>query len=210
MSMRLRTLSSGFIFNFPSDFLLPEVVNDYKYYIDGFKLPYTNIIDYLNSTIKSVSIPGLKLSPNEQTILRGKKMAYKPATPVQDLVSTHDITVTFNDYDGHGNYFLMKDIFRKHYLDTEHLHINPFTITTLDMWRNAIYQIRLYQLIATDLSDVLLDYSVQKINAPEFTVTFRFNWSEEEFLFNQKKFLDLGNPKILGNSSPVFPSILRK
>ena len=167
-------------------------------------MPYDNIIDYLTSTIKSISYPGLSLTPNEQTILRGKKMAYKPSTPAQDLVATHEITVTFNDIDGHANYFLMDDIFQKHYLDTDHLHINPFTITTLDMWRNSVWQIRFYQLIAVSLSDTLLDYSVQKVNAPEFSVTFRFNWIEKEFLFNKTKILSTDNASnVLGNSSPL-------
>ena len=204
MSVRLRTLSSGFIFNFPSDFLPQEVTNDFAGFLDAYHMPYDNIIDYLNSTIKSISYPGLSLTPNEQTILRGKKMAYKPATPAQDLVSTHEITVTFNDIDGHANYFLMDDIFQKHYLDTDHLHINPFTITTLDMWRNSVWQIRFYQLIAVSLSDTLLDYSTQKVNAPEFSVTFRFNWIEKEFLFNKTKILSTDNASnVLGNSSPL-------
>ena len=204
MSLRLRTLSSGFIFNFPSDFLPQEVINDFSGFIDAYHMPYDNIIDYLNSTIKSVSYPGISLTPVEQKIMRGKVMAYKPSVPAQDLVATHDITVTFNDIDGHANYFLMDDIIMKHYLDTDHLHINPFTVTTLDMWRNSVWQIRYYQLIAMNLSDTLLDYSVQKVNAPEFSVTFRFNWIEKEFLFNKTKILATNNSSnVLGNSSPL-------
>lgn len=204
MSLRLRTLSSGFIFNFPSDFLPLQVTNDFKGYLDAYRMPYDNIIDYLNSTIKSITYPGLGINPNEQTILNGKKMAYRPATPAQDLVTTHEITVTFNDIDGSSNYFLMDDIIQKHYLDPDHIHINPFVITTLDMWRNSVWEIRLYQLIATSLSDKLLDYSVQKVNAPEFSVTFRFNWIEKEFVFNKTKILSTYNKSsILGNSSPT-------
>ena len=80
------------------------------------------------STIKSVSFPGLNVTPPQQTIIRGKKIAYKPATPVQDIVASHEFTVTFRDVDGHANYMLMYDIMQKHYLDTENLFIEPFTI----------------------------------------------------------------------------------
>jgi hypothetical protein len=201
--MRLSTLSSSFIFNFPSDFLKPEVLADYKGFLENWNMPYDSIIDYLNSTIKSVTFPGLSLTPNEQKILRGKVIAYKPSTPVQDLVTTHDFTVTFRNVDGNANYMLMYDIFQKHYLDTEHLHINPFTITTLDMWRNGIYRIKYYQLIAVKMSELTFDYSVQKVNAAEFTVDFRFNFIDLEFLLNKTKILDVGNPSVLGNSAPI-------
>jgi len=201
--MRLSTLSSSFIFQFPSDFLPPLVLHDYKGFLEKYQMPYDNIIDYLNSTIKSVSFPGLAIAAPSQTIIRGKKISYKPATPVQDIVASHEITVTFRDVDGHANYMLMYDIFQKHYLDTEHLFIQPFTITTLDMWRNSVYQIRFYQLIAMNLSECLFDYSVQKINPAEFTVTFNFNFIELDFLMNNTKILDPGNPDVLGNSLPL-------
>ena len=201
--MRLSTLSSSFIFQFPSDFLPPMVLNDYKGFLDKYQMPYDNIIDYLNSTIKSVNFPGLAITPVSQTIIRGKKILQKPATPVQDIVSSHEITVTFRDVDGHANYMLMYDIFQKHYLDTEHLFIQPFTITTLDMWRNSVYQIRFYQLIALNLSECNFDYSVQKINPAEFTVTFNFNFIELDFLLNKTKIIDAGNPAVLGNSLPL-------
>jgi len=172
-------------------------------FLEKYQMPYENIIDYLNSTIKSVSFPGLSITLPEQKILRGKRIAYKPATPDQDIVASHEITVTFRDVDGHANYMLMYDIFQKHYLDTDHLFINPLTITTLDMWRNSVYQIRFYQLVAMNLSECLFDYSVQKINAAEFTVTFNFNFIELDFLLNKTKIIDVGNPAVLGNSLPI-------
>jgi hypothetical protein len=207
--MRLSTLSSSFIFQFPSDFLPPTVLNDYRGFLEKYKMPYENIIDYLNSTIKSVSFPGLAVNLPSQTIIRGKKISYKPATPVQDIVASHEITVTFRDVDGHANYMLMYDIFQKHYLDTQNLFIQPLTITSLDMWRNSVYQIRFYQLIAMNLSECLFDYSVQKINPAEFSVTFNFNFIELDFLLNKTKIVDLANPSVLGNSNPnVVPIIL--
>lgn len=201
--MRLGTLASSFIFQFPSDFLPIEVINSYKGFLEAYHMPYDNIIDYINSTIKSVSFPGLSLNPNEQKILRGKQIAYKPATPAQDLVQTHEITVTFKDFDGHVNYFLMYQIFQEHYLDHDHLHINPFVITTLDMFRNAVYRITFYQLIMMNLSELKLDYSIQKINPNEFSVTFRFNFIDVEFLYGKSKILDVGSKNVIGNSNPI-------
>lgn len=201
--MRLPSLSSSYIFNFPSDFLLPEVVNNYNGFIEYYHMPYDNIIDYINSTIRTVTCPGLSINVAEQRILRGKVMAYKPSTPVQDIFTSHEFTVTFNSIDGHANYMLLLEIFQKHYLDTDNLYIKPFIVTFLDPWRNAIYRMEYHQLIAISLSDILLDNSVQKISFPEFTLTFRFNFMNLEFLMNKDKIIDIGNKAVLGNSSPI-------
>ena len=38
-----------------------------------------------------------------------------------------------------------------------------------------------------------LHYSQQKINAKEFTLTFKFNFVDVEFLLNKSKILELGS-----------------
>ena len=163
MSLRLPSMPSSFIFSFPSDFITTETAQKYVGFLDAYHMQYDNIIDYLNSSIKSVTFPGLSLTPAEQHILRGKSISYKPSVPAEDLVTTNEINITFNDIDGHANYFLVYQLFLDHYLDTENLFINPFTVTTLDMWRNSVYQIKYYQLIAMSLSDMLFDCTLLSI-----------------------------------------------
>lgn len=200
--MLIPSLSSNFIFNFPNDFLPRDVISDYGGLIDQFHLPYENVIDLLNSTIKSVSCPGLKIETVKQNILRGKEINYKPSKPVQDILSSHEFVVTFGSVLCDINYMLCFDIFQKHYLDIAN-YIEPFVVIALDPWRNGFYKFKYYQLIAVDLSDNTFDYSVQKINPKEFTMTFKFNFMELELLINKKKILDLGNKNVLGNSSPL-------
>jgi hypothetical protein len=53
------------------------------------------------------------------------------------------------------------------------------------------------------MSELTFDYSIQKVNAAEFTVDFRFNFIDLEFLLNKTKILDVGNPNVLGNSTPI-------
>lgn len=180
-----------------------EVLNDYNGILEEYRMYYyDNIIDYLNSTILNVSYPGMSVEIVKQTQLRSKERAFKPSTHPQDLVSSHEFTVTFRSVDNDMNYFLCLDIFNKHYLDNDNLFIQPFVLTSLDIFRNAVYQIRFYELIAVSLSENLFDYSIQKINPKEFTMTFRFNYFENEFLFNKRKIIDKGsslggNPLIL-------------
>lgn len=191
--MRLSSQSSQFIFNLPSDFLPQEIVNTYTPILSKNWIQYENVIDYLNSTIKSVSFPGLSIQTPEQTLYHGKKRAYKPATNVNDIVSSREFQVVFRSVDSDLNYWLVFDIFQKHYLDVINLYINPFMITAVDVHRDAIYRIKYFEIIAITLSEIIFDYSQQKLNAKEFTLSFKFNFVEIEFLLNQSKVMELGS-----------------
>jgi hypothetical protein len=151
---------------------------------------YDTVLDYLNSTIKSVSFPGISIETPEQNLIRGKVRAYKPSKNVQDIVTSHEFTVTFRSVDSDLNYWLAYDIFSKHYLDVVNLYINPFLLTAVDIWRDAIYRIKFFEIIAISLSDNTFDYSQQKTNSKEFTVTFKFNFIDVEFILDKSKVLE--------------------
>ena len=160
-------------------------------------MQYDNVIDYLNSTIKSVNFPGVSIETPEQTLVRGKKRAYKPAKNIQDILSSREITVTFRSVDANLNYWLVYDIFSKHYLDVINLYIKPLSITAVDIWRDAIYRIRFYEIIAMSLGEMTFEYHQQKTNAKEFTLVFKFNFTDIEFLLNQSKVLELGTLPVI-------------
>jgi len=196
--MRLSSQSSQFVFNLPTDFLPQEIINTYTPILEKNWIQYENVIDYLNSTIKSVDYPGLQIETNQQNLIRGKVRAYKPAKNVQDILTSKDMKITFRSVDADLNYWICYDIFTKHYLDVENLYINPFVITALDIWRDAIYRIKFFEIMLINLSENTFDYSLQKVSAKEFTLTFKFNFTDVEFLLNKSKVLELGTvPKII-------------
>ena len=190
--MRLSSQGSQFIFNLPSDFIKQEIIDTYSPILEKNWIQYENVIDYINSTIKSVNFPGIGIDMPKQTNMRGKERQFKPAKNVQDITSTHDLTVTFRSVDSDLNYWLSFDILTKHYLDVENSFVSPFTITCVDIHRDAIYVIRFYEIILKGLSDNTFNYSQQKFNAKEFTMNFHFNFYDIEFLLNRSKVLELG------------------
>jgi hypothetical protein len=195
--MRISSQSSSFIFSLPSDFLPQEIINTYSPILEKNWIQYENVIDYLNSTIKSVNYPGLNITTPEQRLIRGKVRAYKPSTNVQDILASHELAVVFRSVDADLNYWLAYDIFTKHYLDVTNMYIKPFMITAVDIWRDAIYRIKFMELIAISLSDNTFDYSQQKTNAKEFTLTFKFNFTDVEFLLNKSKVLETTNIPVI-------------
>jgi hypothetical protein len=196
--VRISSQSSQFVFSLPSDFIPQEIMNTYTPILEKNWIQYDNVIDYLNSTIKSVTYPGLSFDTPSQNLIRGKIRVYKPATNIQDIVTNHEITITFRSVDSDLNYWIMYDIFTKHYLDTDNLYINPLTITALDIWRDALYNIRFSEIISFNLSENKFSYSDQKVQAKEFAMTLKFNFTDVEFILNKSKVLELGSvPSII-------------
>lgn len=201
--MRLSSQSSQFVFNLPQNFLKPDIIETYKPILEKNWVQYENIIDYLNSTIKSINFPGISFEPNKQILMRGKERQFKPAKNVQDIATTHDLTITFRSVDSDLNYWLMFDIITKHYLDVSNSFLDPFSMTCLDIHRDAIYTIKFYEIIVKSLNENTFNYSQQKINAKDFTMTFHFNFYDIEFLLNKSKLLESGDvPKIIQNYGP--------
>jgi hypothetical protein len=190
--MRLSSQSSQFIFNLPSDFLPSEIIQTYNPILEKNWIQYENVIDYINSTVKSVNFPGISFDMPKQMAMRGKERMFKPAKNVQDITTTHDLTVTLRSVDSDLNYWLMFDILSKHYLDTERAFLSPFTITCVDIHRDAIYAIRFYEIILKGMGENTFNYSQQKVQSKDFTLNFHFNFYDIEFLLNKSKVLELG------------------
>jgi hypothetical protein len=190
--MRLSSQSSQFIFNLPGDFIKPETINTYQPILEKNWVQYENVIDYLNSTIKSVNFPGLSFEMPKQIVMRGKERQFKPSKNVQDITTTHDLTITFRSVDSDLNYWLMFDLLTKHYMDVENAFLNPFTITCVDIHRDALYVIRFYEIILKSLSENTFNYSQQKVTSKDFTLAFHFNFYDIEFMLDKSKVLELG------------------
>ena len=199
--MRLSSQSSQFIFNLPGDFLKPETINTYQPILEKNWVQYENVIDYLNSTIKSVNFPGLSFEMPKQIVMRGKERQFKPAKNVQDLTTTKDLTVTFRSVDSDLNYWIIFDIMTKHYLDNDNQFVKPFTITCVDIHRDAIYNIRFFEIIIKNLQEINFNYTQQKVMPKDFTMQFHFNFFDVEFLLDQRKILEQGDvPQIINTS----------
>lgn len=191
--MRLSSQGSQFVFNLPQDFIPQEILNSYTPLLEKNWVQYENVLDYLNSTIKSINLPGISFDTPQQMLIRGKVRKFKPSTNVQDILTTHEATVNFRSVDSDLNYWILFDIIIKHYLNTDTNFLKPFSISVVDIHRDAIYTIHLKEIIIKSFSDLQFDYSQQKINSKEFTMTLHFNFYDIEFNLDKSKLLELGD-----------------
>ncbi len=154
-------------------------------------MQYENVIDYLNSTIKEISSPGLSVDTPTQRIKRGKEINFKPATNINDIMASRELDITFRSVDSDLNYWILFDMFVKHYLDVEQLFVTPFILQAVDIHRDVIYQINFREVILRTQSELRFSYNDQAFNEKTFTVTFSFNFIDIEFKLDESKVLAL-------------------
>lgn len=186
--MRLNTVSNQFIFNLPMNFVNPDIANEYQPLLRKNFVQYENVIDYLNSTIKGVNLPGLGLNMPSQRQIYGKETWQRPATNVNDIITSHDLIVKFRSVDSDLNYFILYDIFINSYQANVGVYIEDFILVCLDNRRDAIYNIYFHETNFLSMDGNELDYSHQRANPKEFTVTFRFNYYKLEYLLATKSY----------------------
>jgi hypothetical protein len=145
-----------------------------------------------------VNFPGISFEMPTQIRMRGKERNFKPAKNPQDIITTRQLQVTFRSVDSDLNYWLLFDILNKHYLDTENQWLDPFTITALDIHRDAIYVIKFYEIIINSINENMFNYSSQKVTSKDFVVSINFNFYDVEFLLDKSKVLELGSlPQVI-------------
>lgn len=194
--MRVNTTSSNFVFQFPTDIIHESIVERYTPLLEKNWVQYENVIDYINSTIKEVSFPGLALDTPTQTLMRGKQRNYKPVTNINDIASTRELTITFRRVDSDINYWIIYDMFTNNYLDVENTFAEPFQLIALDIFRDAIYTVNFKEIILTNLSEIIFAYNQQAFNEQLFTMTFNYNFLDIDFMLNQDKILRLSDDQI--------------
>lgn len=194
--MRISSQGSQFVFNLPSDFLSQPVMDTYVPILEKNWVQYENVIDYLNSTIKEISAPGLSVETPTQRIKRGKEINFKPATNVNDIMASREIDITFRSVDSDLNYWILFDMFVKHYLDVNQLFVTPFILQAVDIHRDVIYQINFREVILKTQSELRFSYNDQAFNEKTFTITFSFNFIDIEFKLDNSKVLSLDDSEL--------------
>jgi hypothetical protein len=186
--MRLTSQNNAFVFSFPRDAITKKVMDMYKTFIDRSHVQYDDVLDYLNSTIKSITFPGMSFDTPEQIIYHGKSIKYKSSKNIQDTLNK-DITITFKTVDAHTNYFMIQHLVADNYLDIGEkpydqtkIFCPPFILCILDWNRDGIYYLKFDKIVYTGLSDFTFDYGDSLIEEKTFTMTFTFNFYELEYI----------------------------
>lgn len=172
--MLLNSKYSNFLFTFPIDFFPKEIKEKYKIVFNRNNVIFTNLENYVNYTIQSVSWPAITLETVQQEFQNVIK-TYKGGREAERYID-RSIEVTFKTTDSYLNYFIMQDTLFHYWKlgETNKMFLPDLTLQVLDHYGYRIVTLLLRDTVFSGLSALELSYSS---NIPEFrTFTASFNF----------------------------------
>lgn len=184
--MNLNTLNNQFYFSLPADFIPTGYEERYMKLLGNRRKLYSSVLDYLNSTIQTISYPAIKFPVvSNPQIVKRKIIKWKTVGNIFDLFDD-TITVTFLNVDGNLNYLIFQDILINHYLNVDNPYDKPILITLLDQNRNAMYHIQYRSVIWTGISDNTFAFNDQVIQNKTFSMTFEYGYIDYEYVADKR------------------------
>ena len=195
-----------FRFEIPKDYIPEEVLDKYNDILRKTPGVITNAIDYLNESIKGITIPGItdiiteqyQVSTNDIPLLTtptiGGKInrepnhtnsTYSSVNPIDKI--EREITVTFRMNQGLLNYFMLYEtlfhrICKPELYETAH---DQFVIQLLSQQGNIISKILLFQPKLSQIDGLEFDYSKSERQEDTFSVRFVYNNIDFDFCYKQ-------------------------
>lgn len=177
----LNSRFSNFLLNFPKGWFYPEVIEMYDPFFRRTKSPYTNLVDFMNFTIQSVSWPAIAI----ETVTQDKKDAQITYKNGWDLTrqTEKNLTITFRTTEGFLNYFVMKsqlEMFFAKGKDAKNDVVLPdLNLLVLDHYGYLVLRQNMKGIVFMGLSELELS---QSSNVPEYrTFTCDFKYSTLSF-----------------------------
>ena len=180
----LNSKFSNFRLNFPKNWFYPEIIETYDQYFRKSMIPYTNLTDYINFTIQSVSWPALAIETVTQT-KKDAEITYKSGWDL-NRQTEKNLTITFRTTEGFLNYFVMRSQLEMYYEQGKTAKNNVFVpdlnLMMLDHYGYLILTQKMKYVVYMGLSELELS---QSANVPEYrTFTADFKYSELSFIKN--------------------------
>lgn len=170
-----------FIFNFPTEFVPKEINDKYMVFLDNTHKPYNNVLDYINSTIYDVTIPGMSFSTVDQTKIYGKRRTFRGGTSPYDAYSP-DFNINLKNADFIVSYMIIKDCLFYHFIKNKKPFLSEFMVTTLDDEDREMFKLYIKELVPTSQSDTRLGNQLKDENSEIYTISFKYNFLDIEFI----------------------------
>jgi hypothetical protein len=178
----LNSTNEGFIFNFPPDFVPKAVENRYKIFLEDQQLPYGSVVDYLNHTVKEITLPSLTFPTVSQAKMYGKERKMRGSASPYDVYA-REFNIVVSNKDSNASYWIFHDCLMLNYTIPDKPFISDFLITILDINRRETFKVYLKEVLEGSLSDLRLAYNQGADHEEkDLTITFSCNFIDIEYV----------------------------
>lgn len=194
--LSLNTRVDGFKFRFPKEFIVDELKEKYGKILAQHNSFIHDPIEFLNETVKSVSVLGFNdATVTQQQTFRGLKsvkdnfmhtstdVTYRSeVNPIQLLDKT--FVVTFRHTLGYLNYFLFfENFFHLYARETEgESLVEQFNVDLFDQNGQVFSRIVMFKPIIDGIENLNFDYAQPVASNSEFKVTFKYSNIDYQFI----------------------------
>lgn len=171
-----------FATHLPKNFFDPEISKKYNKYIKLQDSYFNDIISIINESIMRVSIPGLEQELISQRTVSGQGgnieqdiTLHKANKPLEEVIETNTITVTFRHLDSFINYFYLMEMFYKKYAKqtTDSRFMLPITLLNVD--KIPVFVAVFDQCLFKSIQGLELSFDSTNREFKEFTCDFTFS-----------------------------------
>ena len=177
--MVLNNRTQLFSFYFPSNYLLPEVSEKYKEYLQRMHLPFESCEDFLNSCIQTVNFPAVNIpNANQQ---RGQYEVEYTTGKELDAIVDKTLTITFKLTDSYLSYWIIRDqieLYLKYGESKKNIYWNPLYLTFLSSAGYEINTFEFSQITPISLSELDLSYKAEIAQYNTFTLGVHYNYQK--------------------------------
>lgn len=179
--MSLNATNNTFVFNMSRDFIPQELEDRYRIHLEMFQKPYASVLDYINSTIKSVTMPTLTMPTVTQKVAYGRDRTFRGSKAPND-VFTRELSITFKLVDSHMTYHILQDAMLFFYTNIAKHSLDQFILTTLDLNQKELCRTFYKNIILTNLSDTTFSNSDVSLDERDATLSFVYNDIDIEYM----------------------------
>lgn len=175
--MILNSKNNNFVPNFPKNFFYEKIKERYVPIVNRLPLPYDSLTDYLNASIQQFTFPGVTTETVSQT-LNDEFVEWKDGFRFGKVLDK-SFTVTFKNYEGYINYWMMFDQYEEFLSKYQKDKFLPnISIRLLDHHGFELLSIEYHQILMTGISDLELNFTSNTAEFESFTCDFKYNYYE--------------------------------
>lgn len=203
--MQLSTISNQFQFNLPSDFLPPGIEAKYEPMLRKNHVVYNSVLDYLNSTILEIILPGLNFNFSTQ-VKKRKKIRSKAAENIYDTFN-NEVEIVFRSADANFNYLIMLNAVTASRLDLDRPNDPDMFLFVVDTYSDVLMKVTFRSVMLKSLSEARFGYAKNEAQDNTFTLTFTFNYIDVEFMLDET---DIIQDKLVSEEHGQTPYFTRR
>lgn len=187
--MRINSQNNQFVFNLPQGLITSKIDEKFQILMDKNFIPYNDVMDYINSTIKEILFPSMTYDKVQQKGFHGKNLNWREAGNIHDKFAG-EIDITFRSVDSHLNYFIIMEISNRFYLADDPNYIQPITIDIIDKDGDIIYTIVLRDVLISSLSELRLSYNASEFTEHTFSLQISYNFIDILWKIDRDNLID--------------------